>query len=104
MSRRFNFNTSAALWRHVYSGDKSTLTDQSTTYEGFFQPIDADQNTVALGIVSQAYQFVTDGDADIVASDMLVIDSVQYRVRGVRRNQMKRQDFITCIMELSENE
>lgn len=99
--RRFHYSTPAAVWRHEYTGNKSAIEDLSKTYYGFFQPIDSDTNTVALGIMSQAYQFVTDGNADIKPSDMLVIDSVQYRVRGIRRNIMKRQDFLTAIMELS---
>jgi len=96
---RFNFNTVASIWRHVYTGNKSVLTDLSIDYEGFFQPIDSDQNTVALGLVSQAYQFVTEGANDITPNDHLIIDSATYIVRGVKRNTMKRQDFLTCIME-----
>lgn len=98
---RFNFETPAALWRQVYTLNKSVLTNQNKTFYGFFQPIDSDQNTVALGIISQAYQFLTDGDVDIKPSDALVIDSKEYRVRGVKRNTMKRQDHLTCTMELS---
>jgi len=98
---RFHFNSQAALWRQVYTGNVSTLTDQSIDYFGFFQPIDSDTNTVALGITSQAYQFVADGSADIGASDVLVIDDTQYRVRGIRRHRMLSQDFLICIMELS---
>ena len=103
MSRRSFFNTTARVWKQVYTGNKSVLTDTSVDHLGFFQPIDSDQNTVALGLVGQAYQFVTDGDADIQASDALVIDSVEYRVRGVKRNVMKRQDFLTVLLELPEN-
>jgi hypothetical protein len=103
---RYNFETSAALWRQVYSGSpkKSVLTDQSQSYDGFFQPIDADQSTIALGIIGQAYQFVTEGGVDIQADDVLVINSVKYGVRGVRRNTMKRHDFLTCVLELSVKE
>ena len=101
---RFNYNSTAALWRQVYTDNKSVLTDQSTTYYGFFQPIDSDQNTVALGIMGQAYQFVTTGQNDIRANDVLIIDSEEYRVRGVRRNKMKRHDFRTCVLELSVKE
>lgn len=96
---RFNFDTPAIIGVLTQSGNKSSYA-AGDTINGFFQPIDSDQNTVALGIVGQAYQFVTDGDADIKAAYTLTIDSIEYRVRGVRRNQMKRQDHLTCIMEL----
>lgn len=101
---RFNFETPAAVWRQVYTANKSVMTNQNVTVYGFFQPIDSDMNTVALGIIGQAYQFVCEGDSDIRAADKLVIDSVEYRVRGAKRNTMKRSDFKTCTMELSVKE
>lgn len=68
---RFNFNTEASVSRQVYTANKSVLTDTEDRVDGFFQPIDSDQNTVALGLVGQAYQFVCEGEADIRANDVL---------------------------------
>lgn len=101
---RFNFETPATAKRQVYTGSKSVLTSTGTTFYGFFQPIDSDQNTTNLHIIGQAYQYVTEGDADIKAGDTLTINSVEYRVRGIKRNTMKRQDFLTAIMELPVKE
>lgn len=96
---RFNYDSEATIYRISYVGNAGSYAE-SGSYYGFFQPIDADNNTIAFQIMGQAYQFVTEGTADIQASDKLVIDSVEYRVRGVKRNTMKRHDILTVILEL----
>lgn len=95
---RFNYDTIATKQDLSYTGNKGSYSGSAEFY-GFFSPIDSDENVIALGIVGQAYQFVTEGTADIEATDILTINSEEYRVRGVRRNRMKRQDKLTCIME-----
>lgn len=95
---RFNYDTLATVHRASYTGNAGSYSE-ANSYYGFFQPIDQDNNTIALNIMGQAYQFVTEGDADIKASDKLIINSEDYRVRGVKRNDMKRHDFLTVLLE-----
>lgn len=104
MPLRSNFTTDAEVFRSSYVGDISSYSSTGNTYCGFFQPVDPDDNTIALRIQGQAYSFHTDGDADIVQNDKLLIDGVEYRVRGVRRHFMGSQDFKVCVMELPNKE
>lgn len=96
---RFNYESSATVYRIGYVGNAGSYSATGDVYEGFFQPIDNDNNTTAIQMMGQGYQFVTEGDADIQASDKLVIDGVEYRVRGIKRNVMKRHDFLTALLE-----
>jgi len=97
---RFNFTATATKKRLSYASSKGTYSGTST-FDGSFEPIDNDKNAIALGILGQAWSFVTDGDADILASDILTIASVDYQVRGVRRFNQKRVDVLECILEKS---
>lgn len=97
---RLNYDSEATVHRVSYVGNAGTYAETGSYY-GFFQPVDSDNNTIALQVMGQAYQFVTDGAADIQPSDKLFIDSVEYRVRGIRRNAMKRHDFLTVTLELT---
>jgi len=98
---RFNYNFNATVKRSVYAGGKSNYVATGNVYLGFFSPVDQDQNIPGLQTMSQAYQFQTDGDADIQAADRLTIDAVDYIVRGVRKFDLKRQYFIDCQLELA---
>lgn len=95
---RFNFDTKATRKRLSYASSKGSY-GTGTDYYGFFTPVENDANTIALNIMGQAWAFYTDPDADILASDSLTINSVDYQVRGVRRFNQKRNDFLECMLE-----
>lgn len=95
------YNTLATIKKlSTYSGDKSSYAVVSgTTIAGFFSPVSPDMNTQALGIVSQAYQFVTDTDQDIDDGDILTINSVDYGVKGTAIFELRSISFLRCLLE-----
>lgn len=84
-----------------YSSGKASYSSASGAIEGFFTPMAPDMQVQALGIESQAYQFVTDQDQDIDANDILVIDSVSYGVKGISLYRQGSVTFLKAICELS---
>lgn len=99
----FSFFTTQATVKRLsaYSGDKSSYASVAGTIEGQFQPINPSMATVALNIVSQAYQFITDGDQDIRAGDVLTVDSADYGVKGVSLYRQGSIQFLKCTLEKS---
>lgn len=85
----------------AYSGNKASYASVGGTIYGFFEPVEVDQNIIGLGIMGQAYKFYTNGDQDIRTSDVLTVSSVDYNVRGVRRNTSQGLDVLECTLELS---
>lgn len=83
----------------AYSGDKTSYGAVSGTIYGAFNPIAPNQNTIALGIVSQAYEFVTGGDETILAGDTLTINSIEYGVKGVALYEQMSISVLKCVLE-----
>lgn len=85
----------------TYASDKTSYSAVSGTIYGAFNPIAANQNTIALGIMSQAYEFDTDGDQTILAGDILTINSVDYGVKGVATYNQMSISVLKCVLELA---
>lgn len=101
---RYHYNTVATQKRlSAYSGNKSTFADVSGTLHGFFTPIDNYQRVQSLGIIGQAFEFITDGAKDIKANDIITIDSTAYGVVGVSRYRMASQDILRVYLQLQSN-
>lgn len=100
---RYNYNTSATQQRlGAYSSNKATYASVSGTIRGSFQPIDNSHKIEQLGIIGQAYEFITDGRTqDIQVNDILTISSIEYRVKGVARYNFGAIDQLKCILQIS---
>lgn len=102
MGERFNYNHLATIKRITNSGvgvgSKGTYSTVGTCY-GYLHTIDQDQNSLGNMVMAQAQQFEVSADVDIRASDRLVINNVEYPVRGVQLNDFKRNSSITCSLE-----
>ncbi len=85
----------------AYSGNKASYVSTGTEIRGFLMPIDSDQNVIALGIMGQAYEFTTQGYQDIQIKDVLTIETVEYRVRGIKRETAGVLDVLVLTLELS---
>lgn len=101
MQFRYNYTTTATIKRQSYTADKSTYATVAGTVFGYFGPTTPTEGVGAQTIISQAYQFVTDGPNDIRANDRLVIDSVEYGVKGVQRFTQLSQDVLICTLNKS---
>lgn len=84
----------------AYSGGKASYSSVAGNIFGNFQPLTPNQLTEGLGIIGQPYLFVTQGDVDIKAADILTIDSLDYKVKGVRRQQNGSIDALEVTLEL----
>lgn len=95
------FETAATIKKvGAYSSNKASYaTVSGTTIYGFFAPVGLNMQTQALGIVSQAYEFITDEDQDIDDNDLLTIASVNYLVKGVSLWPMGSRSFLKCLLE-----
>lgn len=101
---RFNYNTTATQKRlEAYSGGKSSYASQGDGVRGYFAPLQANQQTQALGVFGQAYEFTTDGHKDILVNDILTINSIDYGVRGIARYAIGGQDVLRCTLDLIAN-
>lgn len=100
---RYNFNTDATQKRlATYSSDKSTFASVAGTIRLSWQPIEPSFKTEQLQIVGQAYEGVTDGRTkDIQVNDILTINSVEYKVKGVARYNFGGIDLLKCLCEIS---
>jgi len=103
MHFRYNYTTPVTVKRNTYTGDKSTYTTQATTVFGYFAPTSTNETIGAQGIISQSFQFVTDGTQDIQANDRLVIGSTEYGVKGIQRFTQLSQDVLVCTLNKSVN-
>jgi hypothetical protein len=68
---------------------------------GYFAPTATNENSGAQGIISQSYQFITDGVQDIRANDRLTISTVEYGVKGIQRFTQLSQDILVCTLNKS---
>lgn len=94
------FDTIATVKRlQAYSGSKSSYAETGDTYEGQFEPIQPDNNAIAMGIISQMYKFTTEHDADILEADKLEIDGVDYGVQGVSVYKNGSVEFLKVILQ-----
>lgn len=84
-----------------YSGGKASYSSVAGNIFGNFQPLDPSQGLQAIGIMGQAYQFITTGDQDIKVNDILTVNSVDYTVKGVRRQQNGSIDSLECVCVLT---
>lgn len=100
---RYNYTSVATVKRNTYTGDKSSYVTQSTPINGYFAPTSTTETAGSQSIISQSYQFVTDGPEDIRANDRLVINSVEYGVKGVQRFTQLSQDVLICTLNKSVN-
>lgn len=98
---RYNYNTPVTVKRNTYSADKSSYETQASTVYGYFAPTSTNENLGAQGIISQSYQFITDGYEDIQANDRLVINTVEYGVKGTQRFTQLSQDILICTLNKS---
>lgn len=95
-----NYRTPATVKRlTAYSSDKSSYSAVSGTIYGTFNPIAPDMNQIALGIISQAYSFDTDGDQDIQDNDVLTIAGVDYGVKGTALYDYGSLSILKCVLE-----
>jgi len=101
MLSRYSYNTSATVKRQAYTADKSTYSTVSGTINGYFAPTATNESTGYQGIISQSYQFVTDGQQDIRANDRLTINSEEYGVKGIQRFTLLSQDVLLCTLNKS---
>jgi hypothetical protein len=100
---RYNYSTPVTVKRNTYTGDKSSYVEQSPTVMGYFSPTATNETIGAQGIISQSFQFVTDGTQDIQANDRLVIGSTEYGVKGIQRFTQLSQDVLVCTLNKSVN-
>ena len=102
---RYNFDTDATVKRlGAYSGDQSSYAAVTGTIRGSFQPLEPSQKTEQLQIIGQAFEYVTDGRTkDIQVNDVLTINSVEYRIKGVARYKFASIDILKCIVEATVN-
>lgn len=98
---RYNYTTPVTVKRNTYTADKSAYVDQAGTIFGYFAPTGTNESIGAQGIISQSYQFITDGVEDIRANDRLVISTVEYGVKGVQRFTQLSQDVLVCTLNKS---
>ncbi len=98
---RYNYTTPVTVKRNTYTGDKSSYVTQSGTIFGYFSPTATNESIGAQGIISQSYQFTTDGAYDIQANDRLVINTVEYGVKGIQRFTQLSQDVLVCTLNKS---
>mgnify|MGYP003402453671 FL=1 len=98
---RYNYTTPVTVKRNTYTGDKSEYVTQSDTIYGYFAPTATNENIGSQGIISQSYQFITDGVQDIRANDRLVISTVEYGVKGIQRFTQLSQDILVCTLNKS---
>jgi hypothetical protein len=99
----FAHATTTATQKRVgtYSKNKATFaTVTGASFTGALDPMD-EQMSLALGLAGQGYRFTTEGGADIKANDILIINSVEYHVRGVSRYTQGAIDILKCILVLS---
>lgn len=82
-----------------YVGGKADYSIVSSDVEGHFEPIDATPSTLALRITGQAYRFTTEAHNSIRANDRLIVDGVEYGVKGVSTFTQKGIRFLKCIIE-----
>lgn len=95
------FNTPATIKRLSYTSDiGSYATVSGVTLFGLFEPFDPQQAPIETQAGVQAYKFSTDGNAVVYASDIIVINSVEYQVKGLRRYVLGSLDFLDIILEL----
>lgn len=96
------FNKTATVKRlSAYSGDKATFQIvPNVEIEGHFYAIDKEGFLLDLRIAGQAYGFECEAEFfEILPNDILIIDNVEYNVKGVSKNEMKSLYFIRCILE-----
>lgn len=98
---KFDFNTAATQKRLAYTGDKSAYsTVAGVTFYGHFEPVDSEYKANQLGMGTKGFLYFTDGPSDIAATDILTINSTDYRVRAVRRYTLKGQDYLEVGVEV----
>lgn len=95
------FNAIATVKRlSAYSGNKSTMeVVPDFSVEGFFKPIENNDSLIDLSIVGQAYQFECESYNDLRAGDILVIDGVEYGIKGLAQYTMKSLNYWRCICD-----
>lgn len=97
-----NFQTTATIKRLTQTADKSAYAAVSgVTLYGLFLPLDPAHQPAEVKIGQQAYKFSCDGSVTVNVSDFLVISSVDYAVKGIRRFTMGSLDFLDIIVEKS---
>lgn len=101
MQFRYNYTTPITIKRQTYTGDKSTYATVAGTIMGYFAPTSTNETVGSQGIISQSYQFITDGPQDIRQNDRLVINSTEYGVKGVERFTQLSQDVLICTLNKS---
>lgn len=101
MPFRYNFTTAATISRQSYTGDKSAYSSVTGTVYGYFAPTATNESVGAQGVISQSFQFITDGTQDIRQNDRLSINSESYGVKGIQRFTQLSQDILICTLNKS---
>lgn len=94
-----SFTDSLQVKRLIQTGDKSAYGAVGSPIFGLFTPVDQDQNVIALKIMGQAYKFITDGENDVRAADIVVFDSEEYGVKGIQKFNQKSLKFLNVYLE-----
>lgn len=101
---RYNFTSTATIKRLVNDGGdnrQSTMTlITGVSYRGYFAPISPMKGVEVLDVVDQQYQFTTDGKADIVSGDQLIINGLTYGVKGVAKYKQLSQHIANVSLSL----
>lgn len=70
--------------RLSYSGNKSSYVAHTAEGIGHLRQLDDNVSVLNSIQIGTGYKLIIESDKDIVATDKIIIDSVEYEVRGVK--------------------
>ncbi len=82
------FTVSFTTKRLTQTGDKSAYVATSVSGAGMLRQLDEKTETLNSIQFGEGYRMMIETSKDVVATDKLVIDSVEYEVRGMKSESM----------------
>lgn len=93
-----HFNKTATIQRMEWVGDEASL-QAAGEINGHLQQLSPELATQLGLIQSQSYQFWCAIDSDIAEGDTLTIDSQNYSVRTIKRNDYGNNQHLELILQ-----
>lgn len=70
--------------RLVYTGDKSSYTSHTASGVGYFRQLDDSASALNQIQIGTGFKLIVEGSDDIIATDKIEIENVEYEVKGVK--------------------